>query len=104
MSTGLAEAVRVEVVYCAGPGQVDLVPLTLPAGSTVAGALAASGLLGRHGLSEDSVRLGVWGKSQDLTMVLRERDRVEIYRVLTVDPKEARRQRYQRHRERTAKA
>lgn len=86
----------VEVVYCPAPGQVDLTPLRLPAGSTVGDALAASGLLARQGLDLASLRLGVWCKAAEAATVLRDRDRVEVYRPLKVDPKEARRLRYKR--------
>jgi hypothetical protein len=48
--------------------------------------------------------MGVWGRAREAESPLRDRDRVEIYRPLTVDPKEARRQRYQRHKERLAGA
>jgi putative ubiquitin-RnfH superfamily antitoxin RatB of RatAB toxin-antitoxin module len=88
-----------EVVYSAAPGQTDAVALRLPAGATVAEALLASGLLERHGLSADGLRVGVWGRLRDPGSPLRERDRIEIYRPLKVDPKEARRQRYRRHRD-----
>jgi putative ubiquitin-RnfH superfamily antitoxin RatB of RatAB toxin-antitoxin module len=92
-----ADALNIEVVFCPGPGRVDTVSLSLPAGATVAQALAASGIAERHGLPADGLRLGVWCKPREAHSVLRERDRVEIYRALTVDPKEARRQRYQQH-------
>jgi putative ubiquitin-RnfH superfamily antitoxin RatB of RatAB toxin-antitoxin module len=88
---------NIEVVYCPGPGLCDRIPLNLPAGATVADALAASGLMERHGLPAQALRLGVWCKPREAHTVLRERDRVEVYRPLTVDPKEARRQRYQQH-------
>jgi uncharacterized protein len=89
---------RVEVVFCAGPGQVDSVALELPAGATLGDALQASGLLARHGLDMASAAFGIWGKKRPADTPLRERDRVELYRPLQVDPKEARRQRYKRHR------
>ena len=93
-----AEALAVDVVFCPAPGQVDQVRLALPPGSTVADALQASGVLQRHGLAVEGLRVGVWCRAAALEHSLRERDRVEIYRPLTVDPKEARRQRYKRHR------
>ncbi len=94
--------VRIEVVYCPLPGVTDLVAVTLPAGSTVGLAVQMSGLLQRHGLLQGdaqvaSLRLGVWGKPREASSLVRERDRVEIYRPLLVDPKEARRQRYKKH-------
>jgi uncharacterized protein len=88
----------VEVIYCPRPGQVDSVVLRLPEGATLRDALEASGLLQRHGLTADSARVGVWCRQMPLDTRLRDRDRVEIYRPLTVDPKEARRQRYRRDR------
>ena len=85
---------HVEIVYSAVARQVDQVTLEMPTTSTVRDALVASGLLERHGLLIDGVRCGVWGRRCDLVQVLRDGDRVEIYRGLTVDPKEARRLRY----------
>jgi uncharacterized protein len=86
---------RIEVAYSPGPGQVDLSVLQLPEGSTVADALAASGLWQRHPeLPRGEPRVGVWGRACSLQRPLRERDRVEVYRGLRVDPKEARRLRY----------
>ncbi len=90
---------QVEVVYCPQPGVIDRVSLGLPVGATVADALAASGLLHRHQLPAEGLRLGVWSKLRDAASVLRDKDRVEVYRPLTVDPKEARRQRYQQHKD-----
>ena len=86
--------IAVEVVYCPAPHVIDLVSLNLPAGATAVDALRASGVLGRHALAEDGVILGLWGRACTPNQPLRERDRVEIYRPLLVDPKEARRQRY----------
>ena len=90
---------QVEVVYCPAPGQCERVALRLPDGACVGDALAASGLCQRHGLSSASIELGVWGRKQPPQAPLRERDRVEMYRPLQVDPKEARRLRYKRARQ-----
>lgn len=89
-----AEGIAVEVVYCPAPGQADRRPLALATGATLADALRESGLLERHRLDAAALKVGVWCRVQALDTVLREGDRVEIYRPLTVDPKEARRQRY----------
>lgn len=86
--------IEIEVVYCAQPSAIDRVELALPDGSTLGAALAASGLLARHGFSEEAVLAGIWGRKQPLGTLLRSRDRVEIYRPLQCDPKEARRLRY----------
>ena len=91
---------RVEVVYCPGPHQADIVELDLPDGATLADALDVSGVLQRHGLALDGLRAGIWCKARPLDTVLRDRDRVEVWRGLQVDPKEARRLRHRQHRER----
>lgn len=84
------------VAYGATAQQVDLIPLTLPAGSTVFDALRQSGLLERYpSIDLTMQRVGVWGKLKPLTEPLRDGDRVELYRPLQIDPKEARRQRHQ---------
>ncbi len=91
---------RVEVVYCPRPGHCDRVELRLPPGTTLVQALEASGMLERHGLSHEGLRVGLWCKPREPGTELRDLDRVEIYRPLTVDPKEARRQRYRRQKTR----
>ena len=58
--------------------------------------LEQSGVLERHGLNLASLRAGIWGRVQDLQTPLRDRDRVEVYRELQCDPKEARRLRYRK--------
>lgn len=93
---------QVDVVYCPAPGVNDLTTLSLAEGATVLDALHRSGVLQRHALAEDGLRLGVWGKLRESSSLLRDRDRVEIYRPLQVDPKEARRLRYKRHRDKAA--
>jgi uncharacterized protein len=61
----------------------------------VADALARSGLFEAHPeLKAQALSVGVWGATRTLADVLRDRDRVEVYRPLRVDPKEARRQRH----------
>lgn len=92
--------IHVEVAVGIGPREVRLVPLSLPAGSTVRDALRASGLFDQvAGFNEDALAagqwsVGVWGRKERPGHVLRERDRVEVVRGLNVDPKEARRMRY----------
>ena len=90
-----AASLRVTVAYGPGPRQVDLWDLTLPAGATVADALAGSGLFDAHpALRGQPLALAVWGRNATLSQVVRERDRVEVLRPLLVDPKVARRERF----------
>lgn len=90
------QTVRVEVVFAPAGVPADLTPLELCAGSTIAQALLASGVLVRHGLAVEHAAVGVWGRRMPLDTVLRPGDRVELYRPLLCDPKEARRLRQRR--------
>ena len=93
-----AALLRIEVAYSPGPGQVDTVQLRLPEGTRLLQAVQASGLCERHGLEANQLRTGMWGRLHPTDALLRDLDRVEIYRPLKVDPKEARRLRYKRAR------
>ncbi|MGE5160509.1 MAG: RnfH family protein [Betaproteobacteria bacterium] len=93
---------RVTVVWCA-PGCEDLTEVTLPAGSTVADAIGASGVLERRPEAAASPDVGIWGRACAMTQRLAEGDRVEVYRPLTVDPKEARRVRAEVKRRRSGR-
>ncbi|MFC4761601.1 RnfH family protein [Dyella koreensis] len=89
----MAERIAVEVVY-AEPGRQWLYQVSLPAGSTVMQAIEASGIAAAvQGLQIDPARLGVFSRKAGPDDVLSDGDRVEIYRPLTLDPKEARRRR-----------
>lgn len=79
---------HVEVAHGKAPRQVECVAIDLPVGSTVGDALRTCGL------SLQGMLIGVWGRRCDPSQPLRDGDRVELYRALTVDPKEARRLRY----------
>ena len=87
------EPIEVEVVY-ALPLAQDSTRLRVPAGTTVAQAIALSGVALRHpeiGIGQN--RVAVYGRAALLDAVLQDRDRVEILRPLDADPKEARRRR-----------
>ena len=94
---------HVSVVYCA-PGCEDVSELKLPAGATVADAVDASGVRRRRPqLATGALDVGVWGRASPLTQRLKDGDRVEIYRPLSVDPKEARRVRAEVRRRRSGR-
>jgi putative ubiquitin-RnfH superfamily antitoxin RatB of RatAB toxin-antitoxin module len=83
-------------VICAWPDRTWQRDLLLPAGSTVAEALAASGWredLVDPGLLPDGARFGIFGRLVDLAQALGPGDRVEIYRPLLADPQTVRRRR-----------
>ena len=81
-------------VALALPERQVVVDLELPAGSTVADALVAARQDARlEGVDVASMRAGVWSRACAATTVLREGDRVELYRPLVADPKQERRAR-----------
>jgi uncharacterized protein len=89
----MSETIRVEVVYALQASQ-DVVGLELAAGSTARQAIEASGLLAKHPeIDLAKNKLGIYAKLAKADTVLRDRDRVEIYRPLIADPKEVRKQR-----------
>ncbi|MEO8298689.1 MAG: RnfH family protein [Burkholderiales bacterium] len=97
-ATGL---VNVELAYSPAPRVVDLRSLRVPAGSSVLQAVRQSRLLEQHREIDPAVaEVGLWGRRVGWHEALREGDRIEIYRPLRVDPKEARRQRYRAQGER----
>lgn len=98
-----ATLIPVRVCYSPVPRQVEQVELMLAPGSTVRDAVSASGLIEHQPSSVEpgqALQLGVWGRRVEPGLVLHAGDRVEIYRALRVDPKEARRQRYRAQGER----
>lgn len=91
------ERITVTVLYSPAAREVHEWELALPAGATVLQALRASGV-GTFVPDTElaQVPVGIWGRKARLDHVLRQRDRVEIYRPLQVDPKLARRERFRR--------
>jgi hypothetical protein len=89
---------KIEVIY-ARPGAANSVSLSLPPGSTLRDALVASGFE----VNLEKQAFGIFGKRAALDHPLAEGDRVEIYRPLAMDPKEARKQRARKRRSRPAR-
>jgi putative ubiquitin-RnfH superfamily antitoxin RatB of RatAB toxin-antitoxin module len=91
----MREVSRIAVsVVCAGPERVFNVDLVLPEGATAADAIAASGIRDAWpGVLIHADRVGIFARKVPLDTLLRDGDRVEIYRTLVIDPKEARRTR-----------
>lgn len=84
---------NIEVCY-ALPDRQIIVPIKLDDGATVAMAIAKANILLKFPqIDLAKNRVGIFGKLAKLDSVLREGDRVEIYRQLIADPKEARRKR-----------
>jgi len=90
---GSPPVLRVTVCY-ALPERTWLRELQLPAGATVADALAASGFADAFpGIDPAREGVGVYGARCGPEQALHDGDRVEIYRPLAFDPMESRRRR-----------
>ncbi len=89
--------ITVQVAYSPRAGVVEEVTLVVPAATDLFGALRLSGLLQRYPGIDTSTRMfGIWGQLRPLDAALRDGDRVEVYRPLLIDPKDARRLRQRR--------
>jgi putative ubiquitin-RnfH superfamily antitoxin RatB of RatAB toxin-antitoxin module len=89
----MADSIHIEVAY-ARPERQELIRLKLSEGCTLQQAVEASGLIQKHAeIDVANGKFGIYGKLAKPDTVLRDRDRVEIYRPLIADPKEVRKQR-----------
>jgi putative ubiquitin-RnfH superfamily antitoxin RatB of RatAB toxin-antitoxin module len=88
-------SLQVTLVYSPVARQVTEISLSFTAPSRVLDALQQSGLLAQFPeIDRCDIAVGVWGRKAKLDDLLRDQDRVEVYRPLRVDPKVARRERF----------
>jgi putative ubiquitin-RnfH superfamily antitoxin RatB of RatAB toxin-antitoxin module len=98
----MSDKINIEVVY-ALPHEQVLLRKFVPAGTTVAQAIQASGILDKYPeIDLANNKLGIFGKLTKADVVLRDKDRIEIYRPLIADPKEVRRKRAEQGKAMTA--
>ena len=91
-----AGVVRVEVAY-ATPVQQAVIELHVPATATVEEVIQQSGILARFPeIDLKHASVGIFGEVARLGDRVHDDDRIEIYRPLIADPKEARRRRTRR--------
>jgi putative ubiquitin-RnfH superfamily antitoxin RatB of RatAB toxin-antitoxin module len=89
----MSHEIMVEIAY-ALPEQQVIIPIRMAEGTTAEDAIKASGIINKFPEIDLGInKIGVFGKLAKLDVVLRNLDRVEIYRPLVADPKEVRRQR-----------
>lgn len=87
------DEINIEVVYALSHEQA-LLKVQLPQGITVSEAIRLSGILEKYPeIDLGRNKFGIYGKLAGTGAVLRDRDRIEIYRPLLADPKEVRRKR-----------
>lgn len=89
----MSKTIPVEVAY-AVPSQQIILKVQVIEGCTAEQGILASGILQKFPeIDLDQNKIGIFGKLIKPDTVLREKDRVEIYRTLIADPKEVRKQR-----------
>ena len=97
---------QITVIYSSQPREVSELLLELPVSSTLKDALLACQSFENFpcnvSMEDGQWTLGVWGRPVTHEYVLRDKDRLEIYRPLKVDPKVARRERFQKQGSRAA--
>ncbi|SJM93914.1 RnfH family protein [Crenothrix polyspora] len=88
-----SQMLLIEIAYATSHKQ-RLVAVQIPAGSTVEQAIWVSGLLNEFPeIDLKQTKVGIFGSVCDLDQLLKQGDRVEIYRPLVLEPKAARLQR-----------
>jgi len=97
------EKIFIEVIY-ALPEEQELITLDVEQGTTAEQAVKLSGVLEKFPeIDLAKNKLGIFGKAVKADEVLRDKDRVEIYRPLIADPKESRRKRAEKKEAKTTK-
>jgi putative ubiquitin-RnfH superfamily antitoxin RatB of RatAB toxin-antitoxin module len=87
----VSKRIRVEVAYASVTKQ-HIIPIDVAPGSTIAEAIKNSGILEDFPeIDLSKQQIGVFSKARTLQDKVKEGDRIEIYRALIIDPKEARR-------------
>jgi len=88
----MAEHIHISIIY-ADPQRQLVREIEIPPGTTVIDAVQASGILRQCPADFTPAGYGIFGRRVTADAQLREGDRIELYRPLLVDPKEARRRR-----------
>ena len=92
-SVKLSPFIEVEIVY-GKTGAVRVVKQEVENNATIRQAIEQSGILKMYPeIDLDRNKVGIFSKKKELQDVVQDGDRIEIYRPLLVDPKEARRRR-----------
>jgi putative ubiquitin-RnfH superfamily antitoxin RatB of RatAB toxin-antitoxin module len=93
MTSAYPDQSNIEVAF-ADPDNQKVIALTVESGTTLIDAIHQSGIQGHFpGLDVEAAPKGVFGERKDNGYVVVDQDRIEIYRELKFDPKEARRRR-----------
>jgi len=86
----MLERIRISVVYADAQRQL-VREIEIAADATINDAIAASGILYECPADFTPAGFGIFGRRVAADAQLRDGDRIELYRPLKIDPKEARR-------------
>ena len=87
----IGQSIEVEIAYALNTMQI-LKKIRVPKGTTLEKAVQLSGIMKQFPeIDLNKNRVGIFSKFSNRTTILEHNDRVEIYRSLLIDPKEARR-------------
>ena len=86
---------RIELVWSPQAGDVRQTWLTVAESASIEQALRACAEFADYLPRLAELKVGIWGRIRALDTALRDRDRIEVYRPLTVDPMEGRRRRFE---------
>lgn len=90
---------NIEVTY-ALPEKQFLLSVKVEEGTTIEGAILASGILAlRDDIDLKKNKVGIYSRPAKLTDLVQDGERIEIYRPLIADPKELRRKRAEKSKE-----
>ena len=91
----MAEPAELQVYVTYAKAQEEFIrPLRVAPGTTVGQAIELSGVLASYPeINLVTQPVGIYGKKKTLDTLLRDRERIEIYRPLVADPKDSRRKR-----------
>ncbi|NOU49671.1 RnfH family protein [Pseudoalteromonas sp. JBTF-M23] len=91
--------IKVEVVY-ALPHKATCLELDVAEGTSAEQVVMQSGILDKcPDIDATKLTLGIWNRTVKNNQVVKEGDRIEIYRPLIADPKDARRKRAEKAKE-----
>ena len=86
----MSEMIDIEVVY-ALPNRQSLLSLPVPEGSTIEECIKLSGITKHFSdINLNEAKVGIFGRAEKLSSIVKAGDRVEIYRPLIADPREMR--------------
>lgn len=97
--SGLQEQFTIEVVY-GTPTKQEIINCIVEPNTTIEQAILASGIVDEFPEIDLSVNnVGIWNRVAKLTDIVKDLDRIEVYRPLLADPKEVRKRRAEKAKE-----